>query len=104
MYEFLLRALNNGCNIYSIPKIGYKHLSTRENSMFDSYAKTRHSLPGIGPQSLVTSTIAVRRRPYQTDREVCLKVDPVTGLRKRQTQELEERAERLHVFLYSKFA
>lgn len=40
MYEFLLRALNNGCNIYSIPKIGYKHLSTRENSMFDSYAKT----------------------------------------------------------------
>lgn len=40
MYEFLLRALNNGCVIYSIPKIGYKHLNSRENSMFDVYSKT----------------------------------------------------------------
>jgi hypothetical protein len=40
MYEFLLRALNNACKIYSIPKIGYKHLSTRENSLFDVYLKT----------------------------------------------------------------
>jgi len=39
MYEFLLRALNNACKIYSIPKIGYKHLATRENSMFDVYNK-----------------------------------------------------------------
>ena len=40
MYEFLLRALNNACKIFSIPKIGYKHLATRENSMFDVYLKT----------------------------------------------------------------
>ena len=39
MYEFLLRALNNACNVYSIPKIGYKHLSTREGSLFDGYLK-----------------------------------------------------------------
>jgi hypothetical protein len=39
MYEFLLRALNNACKIYSIPKIGYKHLITRKNSMFDNYQK-----------------------------------------------------------------
>jgi hypothetical protein len=39
MYEFLLRALNNACKIYSIPKIGYKHLATRENSLFDLYLK-----------------------------------------------------------------
>jgi len=39
MYEFLLRALNNACKIYSIPKIGYKHLATRENSLFDIYSK-----------------------------------------------------------------
>jgi len=40
MYEFLLRALNNACKIYSMPKIGYKHLATRENSLFDNYLKT----------------------------------------------------------------
>lgn len=40
MYEFLLRALNNTCQIYSIPKIGYKHLATREGSLFDVYLKT----------------------------------------------------------------
>jgi hypothetical protein len=40
MYEFLLRALNNACKIFSIPKIGYKHLATREGSLFDGYLKT----------------------------------------------------------------
>jgi len=39
MYEFLLRALNNACKVYSIPKIGYKHLATREGSLFDGYQK-----------------------------------------------------------------
>jgi hypothetical protein len=39
MYEFLLRALNNACKIFSIPKIGYKHLASRENSLFDQYQK-----------------------------------------------------------------
>jgi len=39
MYEFLLRALNNASKIFSIPKIGYKHLATRENSMFDDFQK-----------------------------------------------------------------
>jgi hypothetical protein len=39
MYEFLLRALINACKIFSIPKIGYKHLATRENSMFNNYLK-----------------------------------------------------------------
>jgi hypothetical protein len=40
MYEFLLRALNNACKIFSIPRIGYKHLATREGSLFDTYQKT----------------------------------------------------------------
>jgi hypothetical protein len=39
MYEFLLRALNNASKIFSIPRIGYKHLATREGSMFDNYLK-----------------------------------------------------------------
>jgi hypothetical protein len=40
MYEFLLRALNNACKIFSMPKIGYKHLATRQGSLFDGYLKT----------------------------------------------------------------
>lgn len=39
MYEFLLRALNNASKVFSIPKIGYKHLATREGSLFDNYLK-----------------------------------------------------------------
>ena len=39
MYEFLLRALNNACKVFTIPKIGYKHLVTREGSLFDGYQK-----------------------------------------------------------------
>ena len=39
MYEFLLRALNNASKIFSIPKIGYKHLATREGSLFSDYLK-----------------------------------------------------------------
>lgn len=39
MYEFLLRALNNTCGIFTIPKIGYKHLMDREGSLFEFYKK-----------------------------------------------------------------
>lgn len=39
-YEFLLRALNNACKVYTIPKIGYKHLIDREDSLFGVYQKT----------------------------------------------------------------
>jgi hypothetical protein len=40
MYEFLLRALNNASKVFSMPKIGYKHLASREGSLFDGYLKT----------------------------------------------------------------
>jgi hypothetical protein len=39
-YELLLRMLNNGSNIYTMPKIGVKHFTTREGSLFDDYNKT----------------------------------------------------------------
>lgn len=39
MLEFLLRALNNTCKIYTIPKIGYKHLAMRDGSLFSDYLK-----------------------------------------------------------------
>jgi len=38
--EFLLRALNNAFKIYTMPKIGYKHLSDRPDSLNDHYIKT----------------------------------------------------------------
>lgn len=38
-YELMLRALNNGLKVYTIPKIGYKHLAVREGSMTDVYLK-----------------------------------------------------------------
>lgn len=37
-YEFLLRLLNNGGVIYTIPKIGVKHFATREGSLFHTYS------------------------------------------------------------------
>jgi len=37
MYEFLLRALNSGLKIFSMPKIGYKHLANREDSLSVSF-------------------------------------------------------------------
>ena len=39
MYEFLLRALNNGCKVFTIPKLGYKHLAEREDSLFFNLQK-----------------------------------------------------------------
>jgi hypothetical protein len=39
-YEFLLRFINNASKIYTVPKIGYKHLTMREGSLFDTIGKT----------------------------------------------------------------
>ena len=36
-YEFLLRLTHNGVKIMSVPKIGYKHLNLREDSLFWLY-------------------------------------------------------------------
>ena len=38
--EFLLRALNNALKIYTMPKIGYKHVCDRLDSLNDFYLKT----------------------------------------------------------------
>ena len=38
-YELLLRMLNNGSKIYTIPKVSYMHNATREDSLFSTYAK-----------------------------------------------------------------
>ena len=38
-YEFLLRAINKGKNIYVIPKIGYFHIVNRHSSLSETYAQ-----------------------------------------------------------------
>lgn len=38
-YEFMLRLLHNGKQIFVIPKIGYYHFINRENSLIDTYQK-----------------------------------------------------------------
>ena len=65
MYEFLLRALNNTCKVYSIPKIGYKHLATREDSLFDQYQKTM----SIEERKFWFDT-AGKESNFTTDREI----------------------------------
>jgi hypothetical protein len=42
-YEFLLRLTHNGVKIMSVPKIGYKHLNLREDSLFWIYKNDENS-------------------------------------------------------------
>lgn len=39
-YEFLLRLTNKEKKVFVIPKVGYKHIVGRENSLFDMYNST----------------------------------------------------------------
>lgn len=39
IYEFLLRMTHNAVPTMVIPRIGYKHMNLREDSLFDNYAK-----------------------------------------------------------------
>lgn len=43
-YEFLLRLTHNGVKIMTVPKIGYKHVNMRENSLFWSYKNDKKML------------------------------------------------------------
>jgi len=65
MYEFLLRALNNSCKVFSIPKIGYKHLSIREGSLFDIYQKEMSM-----EERKFWFDIAGKESNFTTDREI----------------------------------
>jgi hypothetical protein len=37
IYEFMLRATHNSALVFTIPKIGYKHINFREGSLFETY-------------------------------------------------------------------
>ena len=65
MLEFLLRALNNGLKIYSIPKIGYRHLVDREGSLSNIFLKT---MP-MNERKFWFET-AQKEANFSTDREI----------------------------------
>lgn len=69
MYEFLLRALNNGLKVMSIPKINYSHLATREDSLFNQYAKTMPI-----PERKFWFEIASKEYNFKNDRVIDLPV------------------------------
>jgi GT2 family glycosyltransferase len=49
-YEFLLRFTNGGRNIMVIPKVGYKHMNMRENSLFWNYKHSDNESELITPE------------------------------------------------------
>ena len=66
-YELLLRALNNSCVVYTIPRILYKHLVNRNGSLFEIY-KTKISLP----ERKFWFDVANKEYHYINDREIDL--------------------------------
>ena len=40
MFEFLLRLINSGYKVFTVPMVGYKHWMNRNGSLFDTYQKT----------------------------------------------------------------
>jgi len=47
-YEFLLRMTHNGKKVYVIPRVGYKHMLNRENSLIKIYTETIDSKESEG--------------------------------------------------------
>ena len=40
IYEFLLRAVNSGLSVITVPRFGYKHVNQRDGSLFHTYRNT----------------------------------------------------------------
>lgn len=67
MYEFLLRSLQNGLKIMTIPKVIYKHFMNREGSMFDIYLKNLNM-----EEKKFWFDVAKREYNFNTEREIDL--------------------------------
>lgn len=65
IYEFLLRLTYNGIKIMSIPKLGYKHVNNRENSLFDSYSKSMSN-----DEVLFWEDLALKEFYHTVDRKI----------------------------------
>jgi hypothetical protein len=67
MFEYLLRSLNNNSKAFIIPKIIYKHLVDRPDSMFEVYSKTMPKL-----ERKFWFDIAMKEYFFNKDRELNL--------------------------------
>ena len=67
-YEFLLRMTYNSVKIMTIPKIGYKHLNLRENSIFWDYKNGSKKL--TEPEVAFWINSAKREYFFSEDREI----------------------------------
>jgi len=63
-YEFLLRAINKGKDIFVIPKVGYFHIVNRPGSLADEYAKNMDER-----ESDFWVELARKEYLYKTDRK-----------------------------------
>jgi len=67
MFEYLLRVLNNDGKVFIIPKIVYKHLVDRTDSMFEVYSKTMPKL-----ERKFWFDVAMKEYFFSKDREINL--------------------------------
>lgn len=65
MFELLLRMLNNGKKIYTIPKLMYRHLKHREGSYTDNILKEMSLI-----ERKFWFDTAIKESNYNTDRDV----------------------------------
>ena len=71
-YEFLLRMSYSSHKIMVIPKLGYKHINNRENSLFDHYKNTVNIL-----ESKFWVNKAKKEYFFNEDREITYDVETV---------------------------
>ena len=65
-YEFIIRALHNGLTVFTIPKLGYKHMIARKNSLFDKNMKLTM------PERKFWYDTAIKESNFNTDRVIDL--------------------------------
>jgi hypothetical protein len=74
--EFLLRACDQGLPVFVIPKIGYKHINMRPNSLFWNY---KHADDKLTPEEVdFWMEQAKKEYYYIDDREVVYVPEQIT--------------------------
>jgi hypothetical protein len=71
-YELLLRMTNNGDRIFTMPKIGYKHLIEREDALFTGYADEKNPNYIPLPERKFWFETAKKEANFFKDREIDL--------------------------------
>ena len=75
VYEFLLRITYNSVRIMTIPKIGYKHMSMREGSIFWSYKNGESTITNEEVKFWIST--AKKEYFFSNDRDIKYEVQSV---------------------------